>query len=132
MQTTRKIGVAVIRDGAILLCRKRGLSALILPGGKIEQGEEPLDCLRRELSEELGEVKLVNPRYLGEYCDVMAGDSTRTVEIVLYSGELEGCPKATSEISELVWFGLNNDWAELAPSLANKILPDLRNQGLLT
>lgn len=131
MEVVRKIGVAIIRDEALLLCRKQGLGSLILPGGKIEPGEEPLDCLRRELSEELGEVELINPMFIGEYSDVMAGDAAKTIEILLYSGELVGCPKASSEIAELVWFGPDDDWSLLAPSLANKILPDLISRGLL-
>lgn len=121
----------MIRDGKLLLCRKRGLSDLILPGGKIEKGEAPLECLRRELSEELDGAQLVDPAFLGTYSDVMAGDSSRVIQVFLYSGELRGVPRATSEITELVWFGLDDDPKQLAPSLANKIVPDLEARGLL-
>jgi len=131
VETVRKIGLAVIRDGAILLCRKRDLAPLILPGGKIEQGEEPLDCLKREIGEELGQVDLINPQFIDTYSDVMAGDTSKTIEILLYSGKLNGSPVASSEISELIWFRSNDDWNELAPSLANKILPDLIARNLL-
>lgn len=131
MDTIYKIGLAVIRDGAILLCRKRGLDALILPGGKIEPGEEPLDCLRRELREELGAVEIIEPHLVGTYTDVRADDPTKRVEITLYTGELTGAPVASDEIEELIWFGPDSSH-ELAPSLANKILPDLRSKGLLT
>lgn len=74
---------------------------------------------------------LVNPEFLGTYSDVMAGDAARTIDVILYSGELSGCPKASSEITELVWFGLDDDPNQLAPSLSNKIIPDLRTKGLL-
>jgi 8-oxo-dGTP pyrophosphatase MutT (NUDIX family) len=131
VEVVRKIGLAIIRDGAILLCRKRGLAQLILPGGKIEPGEDALSCLGRELGEELGDVELVNPEHVGDYSDVMAGDAGKTIEVALYCGELVGTPVASSEIAELVWFRVDDDWSELAPSLANKILPDLIARGML-
>jgi 8-oxo-dGTP diphosphatase len=131
VEIVRKTGLALIRDGAILLCRKRGLGQLILPGGKIEPGEDPVDCLRREVGEELGEVALSGVKRLGTYSDVMAGDESRVIEIVLFSGELTGEPEASSEIAELVWFRASDDWAVLAPSLGNKIVPDLIDRGML-
>jgi 8-oxo-dGTP diphosphatase len=48
--------VFVVRDGRVLLIRKkRGLGAGKIngPGGKIDPGETPLDCARREVEEEL-------------------------------------------------------------------------------
>lgn len=52
------VAVGVIqRDGRILLCQRRKGSRYGLkwefPGGKIEPDESALDCLRRELREEL-------------------------------------------------------------------------------
>jgi 8-oxo-dGTP diphosphatase len=48
--------VFVVREGRILLIRKkRGLGAGKIngPGGRLEQGESPLDCAVREVKEEL-------------------------------------------------------------------------------
>ena len=54
----RKVAVGILsRDGKILVCqRKRGSRYALeweFPGGKLEPGESVLDCLQRELREEL-------------------------------------------------------------------------------
>jgi len=130
-----KVGLLTVRDGRILLCRKKHTTAaLILPGGCREPGESSLDCLTRELREELGDVEVCSVEYLGGYSDRAAGSEAgppKTVQIELYRAELIGDPVARSEIAELIWFGEHDDRARLAPSIANKILPDLLARGIL-
>jgi 8-oxo-dGTP diphosphatase len=127
-----KIGLLVMRDARLLLCRKKHTTALlILPGGCLEPGESAMDCLHRELQEELGEVSVTNLEYVGAYSDKAAGSEGKTVRIELYRGDLGGEPRPHSEIKELVWFSARDDRSRLAPSIANKILPDLERRGLL-
>jgi len=132
MPDYHKAGLLHVKDGRILLCRKKHTtSLLILPGGTLERGETSEECLRRECREELGEVQVSNLRYLGDYESAAAGQDGKTVKIELYAGELEGTPAANSEIQDLVWFGPQDDQALLAPSLRNVIFPDLRRRGLI-
>jgi 8-oxo-dGTP diphosphatase len=127
-----KVGLLTIRDGRVLLCRKkRGTTLLILPGGKREAGESSLECLARELREELGDVAAVSPELVGVYTHAAAGHKKKIVRIELYRAELTGEARARSEIGELVWFGAGDDWATLAPSLAEVIFPDLMARGIL-
>ena len=62
------VAIAVIvRDGRILICQRPANTTLgglwEFPGGKIEAGETPEECLARELKEELNIEVLV-----GEFC----------------------------------------------------------------
>jgi 8-oxo-dGTP diphosphatase len=129
MKVIRKIGLLVQRDGHLLLCRKKqGTPLLILPGGKPEPGESAHQCLQREVREELG-VEVAGAEWFGEYSGPAAGEDA-LVHIELYAGTLTGEPSAQGEIAELVWWGPNDNEAQLAPSLVHHILPDLRRRGL--
>jgi 8-oxo-dGTP pyrophosphatase MutT (NUDIX family) len=127
-----KVGLLLVRNGRILLCRKKhGTGLLILPGGCIEAGESSEECLERELREELGNVRISALEYIGTYSDRAAGDNAKTVEIQLYRGILEGTPVASSEIAELIWFSASDSLEVLAPSIRNKILPDVISRGIV-
>jgi len=127
-----KAGLLYLKAGRILLCRKnRSTSLLILPGGKLEEGETAEECLLRECQEELGDVAMTNLQRVGQYESPAAGHEDRTVRIELFAGELQGTPAPHSEIKELVWFGPEDDPSLLAPSLRNIIFPDLRRRGLI-
>jgi 8-oxo-dGTP diphosphatase len=131
MADFEKAGLLTIRDDRVLLCRKKHTtSLLILPGGVKEPGETAEDCLRREIREELGEVELGPVSPLGSYLSpaTVAG---KTVQVELYSSDLKGEPRATSEIKELIWFGRDDDRTLLAPSLREMIFPDLVRRRLL-
>lgn len=52
------VAALIVKDGKILVCQRTRHQTMPLkwefPGGKIEEGEQPRDALRRELDEELG------------------------------------------------------------------------------
>ncbi len=126
-----KSGLLTVRDGRVLLCRKKHTtSLLILPGGVREANETPEQCLRREVEEELAGVTLGPTEWLGVYVSPAAVEG-KTVQVDLFAGVLEGEPHAASEIKELIWFGPGDDPALLAPSLRDVIFPDLRRRGLI-
>jgi len=54
----RVAAALIMKDGKVLVCQRTRHQTMPLkwefPGGKIEEGEQPRDALRRELDEELG------------------------------------------------------------------------------
>jgi len=54
----RVVAALIQKDGKLLVCQRTRHQTMPLkwefPGGKIEDGEQPRDALRRELEEELG------------------------------------------------------------------------------
>jgi len=54
----RVVAAIIVHDGEVLVCQRTRHQTMPMkwefPGGKIEEGEQPRDALRRELEEELG------------------------------------------------------------------------------
>ena len=54
----RVVAAVIVQGGKLLVCQRTRHQTMPLkwefPGGKIEEGEQPRDALRRELDEELG------------------------------------------------------------------------------
>ena len=95
-------------EGRVLLARRAHepfLGRWDIPGGFLEEGEDPLDGMRRELREETGlEVEPLD--YLGAWMDRYGGDSTAEATLNMYwtARVLRGEPEAADDVSELAWF----------------------------
>ncbi len=59
----RVVAGIIVKDSKLLVCQRTRHQTMPLkwefPGGKIEEGEQPRDALRRELEEELGIVATI-------------------------------------------------------------------------
>jgi 8-oxo-dGTP diphosphatase len=125
----RVIAAAVITDGRLLLVSKRAApDVFYLPGGKPEPGEAPLDCLRRELREEL----VVDIQTAEAFTEVRAPAALEGVEMwmTVFVARLAGAPAPAAEIAALRW------WPEepglgLAPAVRDCVIPRLRRAGRL-
>jgi len=99
MSGVLRIAAAVILDaeGRMLVVRKRGTSAFMQPGGKLEPGETGAECLARELDEELAIV--VDPTelaYLGRYAAPAANEAGWSVDCDVFRLR-SGSPSEQSE-----------------------------------
>ncbi|HEX8526790.1 contact-dependent growth inhibition system immunity protein [Allosphingosinicella sp.] len=122
------IAAAVILDqrGRLLLVRKRGTAAFMLPGGKIWPGEKPVDALARELREELG-CGVARCRPLGRFSAPAANEPGSVVEAELFAVGPAGQVAAAAEIDEALWHHPDDapDFA-LAPLARDHVLPLIR------
>jgi 8-oxo-dGTP diphosphatase len=91
----RVVAALIFLEGKVLVCQRTRHQTMPLkwefPGGKIEEGEQPRDALRRELDEELGidasigeEVSRVRHQYPSG-----ASVELRFFTVREYRGELE-------------------------------------------
>ena len=115
-------------DGRTLLVRKRGTTAFMQPGGKIEAHEQPVQALARELEEELGlRIDTAQARYLGPFCAPAANEPGFVVEAEIFLLQIYQTVCPAAEIEEVVWVDpLVEPDVLLAPLTRDLILPFYR------
>ncbi len=96
--------IALDAQGQTLLVRKRGTEAFMLPGGKLTAEESAFEALEREVREELAcGLDRAAGRSLGIFRAPAAHEPGFMVEAELFAVSLEGDPRPSGEIDELVW-----------------------------
>ncbi|MBI3474122.1 MAG: (deoxy)nucleoside triphosphate pyrophosphohydrolase [Acidobacteria bacterium] len=91
----RVVAALILKDDKILACQRTRHQVMPLkwefPGGKIEEGEQPRDAMRRELEEELGIEATVGDEVARLVHEYPGGGSVelRFYVVRSYKGELE-------------------------------------------
>jgi 8-oxo-dGTP pyrophosphatase MutT (NUDIX family) len=126
-----RIAAALIEDGRgrMLLVRKRGTSALMQPGGKIERGETALDALIRELSEELHFTpSRADACYLGDFSADAANEPGHHLHASLFHIRAAFDFRIAAEIEEAIGVSIADAPAlSLAPLTRDHVLPLARS-----
>ncbi len=99
-------------DGRILLARRKfepEAGKWDLPGGFLDEGEEPLDGLRRELREEAG-VEIEPLDFAGVWADRYGGteDAVTTLNLYWRARIVSGEPTPADDVAELRWFPVDD------------------------
>ena len=91
----RVVAALIWKDGKLLVCQRTRHQPMPLkwefPGGKIEDGEQPRDALRRELDEELGIAATIGDEVARFQHTYPSGNAVelRFFDVRAYSGKLE-------------------------------------------
>lgn len=118
-------------DGRIMLARRAyepDAGKWDVPGGFLEEGEDPVDGLRRELREEAG-IEIDVGDFVGVFTDTY-GEVSHVLNLVWEARIAEGEPTPDDDVSELRWFPIDAmpDDVELAFRWLAKSLHDWRER----
>ena len=120
------VAAVFLQDGRLLTVRKKGTDHFMLPGGKPETGEAPLETLHRELMEELGVGPVAPILPFGSFRAPAANEAGFEVVAQLYRAELSGPVVPAAEIAEIRWLDpADGGQVLLAPLLVRHVLPRL-------
>lgn len=133
MKTIRKVALAVFKNGKLLQVRTKSQESVFFTlGGKLEKGESDMDCLNREVKEEIGcEIDESSIKFLTEFEDVAHGKGDDLLNIRMYEGKLIGDPKPSSEVVEINYFDTNSDKVHLSTIAQRTIFPWLKKNGYI-
>lgn len=129
MQRMAVVGAVLLTGRGLLLVSKRAAPATFyLPGGKPEPGESDLDCLVREVHEEL-DVQVTSAKSLLRARTPAALEDAE-MDLHVYEATVSGEPRAAAEIADLRWWPECGD-VVLAPAIRDVVIPELERLGRL-
>lgn len=114
-----KVAGVVIKNKKLLMVRKYSQDFLAMLGGKLELNETQIECLKREILEEIGtsNFRIIDERPFYTAYSVAGSDITKTLEMHCYKVELFEDPIPTYNpqkpeeterglnISDIFWIG---------------------------
>lgn len=133
MKTIRKVALAVFKDRKLLQVRTKNQEHVFFTlGGKLEEGESDMECLKREVKEEIDcEIDAVSIKFMTEFEDIAHGKGETMLNIRMYEGKLVGDPKPNSEVVEIDWFDTKSDKKHLSIIAQRTIFPWLKEHGYI-
>jgi len=105
-------------------------------GGRVEEGETPLDAAIRECHEELGSEAIFDSSLIElvmEFDEIATSDGKTPIHFYVfkYNGVLDGKLTSSEEIECFKWYGSEDGTEILSNTLKNEVVPYCLKRNLI-
>ena len=122
------VGTMFFKDKKLLIDKPRKRPTYQMIGGRVEDGETPLEAAIRECHEELGDEAIFDSNLVElvmEFDEIATSDGKTPIHFYVfkYNGSLEGKLNTSEEIENFKWYDSNDGNDILSNTLKNEVIP---------
>ncbi len=130
------VGTMFFKDEKLLIDKPRKRPTYQMIGGRVEDGETPLEAAIRECHEELGNEAIFDNSLIElvmEFDEIATSDGKTPIHFYVfrYNGILEGELNTSEEIEKFKWYVSSDGNEILSNTLKNKVVPYCLKKGLI-
>ena len=130
------VGTMFFENQRLLIDKPRKRPTYQMIGGKVEDGESPLEAAIRECHEELGDEAIFDSSLIElvmEFDEIATSDGITPIHFYVfkYNGILKGNIKTSEEIESFKWYESSDGYDILSNTLKNEVIPYCLNKKLI-
>ena len=130
------VGTMFFKDNRLLIDKPRKRSTYQMIGGRVEDGETPLEAAIRECHEELGDEAIFDTSLMElvmEFDEIATSDGKTPIHFYVfkYNGMLEGNINTSDEIETFKWYESSDGNDILSNTLKNEVIPYCLKKNLI-
>ena len=130
------VGTMFFEDYKLLIDKPRKRPTYQMIGGRVEEGETPLEAAIRECHEELGAEAVFDEKLLElvmEFDEIATSDGVTPIHFYVfrYKGKLMGKLNTSSEIENFKWYDTTCGTDILSNTLKNEVVPYCLERNLI-
>ncbi|NMA50532.1 MAG: NUDIX domain-containing protein [Mollicutes bacterium] len=122
------VGTIFIKDEKLLINKPRKRTTYQMIGGRVEDGETPLEAAIRECHEELGRNAIFDEdkfELVMNFDEIATSDGITKINFFVfkYNGKLEGTLSLSEEIEKFLWYDSTLGADILSNTLKHEVVP---------
>lgn len=122
------VGTMFFKEHKLLIDKPRKRPTYQMIGGRVEDGERPIDAAIRECHEELGDKAILDESKFSlvmDFNEIATSDNKTEIHFYVYKydGELEGELSTSEEIDNFIWYESSMGEDILSNTLKHVVVP---------